>query len=124
MTTAEITVHSEGLRFSAEQRRILLDSFASGATEQEFAVLIETAQARSLDPFKREIFFVKRWDSGKGREVWATLFTFSQTNFFSSPGSWCLVRHPPKLYECAYAPHNNLSARARVCVCVYGKKRC
>lgn len=72
MTTAEITVHGEGLRFNAEQRRILLDSFASGATEQEFAVLIETAQARSLDPFKREIFFVKRWDSGKGREVWAT----------------------------------------------------
>ena len=72
MTTTEITVHSEGLRFSAEQRRILLDSFASGATEQEFAVLIETAQARGLDPFKREIFFVKRWDAGKSREVWAT----------------------------------------------------
>lgn len=72
MTTNEITVQGEGLRFTQEQRQILLDTFANGASDQEFVALVEVAQKRNLDPFKREIFFVKRWDAGKGREVWAT----------------------------------------------------
>ena len=58
------------LTFSAEQRQILRDTFANGATEQEFAVLMEVATQRGLNPFKREIFFVERWDSGKSRMVW------------------------------------------------------
>ena len=67
-----MTVRGDGttLVFSAEQRQILRDTYASGATEQEFAVLMEVAAQRGLNPFKREIFFVKRWDSDKHREVW------------------------------------------------------
>jgi len=59
-----------GLVFDAEQRQILRDTYANGATDGEFAVLMEVATQRGLNPFKREIFFVKRWDSDKHREVW------------------------------------------------------
>lgn len=70
--SSELARTDRGLVFTEEQRRILLDTFANGATEAEFSALVEVAQKRNLDPFKREIFFVKRWDASKGREVWAT----------------------------------------------------
>jgi phage recombination protein Bet len=33
---------------------------------------MEIARARRLNPLLRQIHFVRRWDSGKGREVWST----------------------------------------------------
>lgn len=59
------------LEFSKEQSQIIRDSFANGATESEFAVLMETARVRRLNPLLKQIFFIKRWDSQKKREVWA-----------------------------------------------------
>lgn len=71
--TTEITVRGERqeLVFTKEQRAILRDSFANGASESEFAVLMEVASQRCLNPFTRQIFFVKRWDGDKHREVWS-----------------------------------------------------
>lgn len=57
--------------FSEEQKQIVRDSLANGASEQEFTILWEMAKARNLDPLKREVFFVKRWDSQRQREVWS-----------------------------------------------------
>lgn len=57
--------------FSDEQKQIVRDSLANGASEQEFSILWEMAKARNLDPLKREVFFVKRWDGSKQREVWS-----------------------------------------------------
>ena len=48
--------------FSADQVQILRDSFANGANEQEFAVLLEIARARRLNPILRQIYFVQRWN--------------------------------------------------------------
>ncbi|MEK9207940.1 MAG: phage recombination protein Bet, partial [Patescibacteria group bacterium] len=48
------------------------DSFLSGATVQEAAVLLEVAKARRLNPITKQIHFVKRWDKAKGREVWSS----------------------------------------------------
>lgn len=62
------TVH--GLAFSDEQRRMIRDTYANGATDEEFAVLMEIARARNLNPILRQIHFVKRWDSKKRRDVW------------------------------------------------------
>lgn len=59
------------LEFSKEQSQIIRDSFANGATESEFAVLMETARVRRLNPLLKQIFFIKRWDGQKKREVWA-----------------------------------------------------
>jgi len=63
---------AEPMRFSGEQRAMIRDTFANGASESEFAVLLEVASARRLNPLLRQIHFVKRWDSQKKREVWST----------------------------------------------------
>lgn len=60
------------LEFTAEQRKMILNSFLSGATESEAAVLLELARVRRLNPITKQIHFVKRWDSEKGCEVWAS----------------------------------------------------
>ena len=45
---------------------------ANGATDGEFAVLMEIAKARRLNPLLKQVHFVKRWDKDKARMVWAT----------------------------------------------------
>jgi len=58
--------------FSDEQRQLIRDTFANGCSDAEFAVLMEVARARRLNPLFRQIHFVQRWDSEKHRMVWAT----------------------------------------------------
>jgi phage recombination protein Bet len=60
-----------GIEFTAEQRQMIRDTYASGASDAEFSVLMEIAKVRHLNPLLRQIFFVKRWDGDKRREVWA-----------------------------------------------------
>ncbi len=57
--------------FTEEQRQLIRDTFANGASDAEFAVLMEIARARKLNPLLRQIHFVNRWDSEKHRPVWA-----------------------------------------------------
>lgn len=57
--------------FTPEQRQMIRDTYANGARDGEFQVLMEIAKARRLNPLLKQIHFVKRWDSMKGREVWA-----------------------------------------------------
>lgn len=59
------------LEFSEEQIRMILDSFMNGASKSEAAPLLELARQRGLNPFTRQIHFVKRWDSEKSTFVWA-----------------------------------------------------
>ena len=62
---------SQALTFSSEQRQLIRDAYANGASEQEFRVLLAIAQKRQLDPLMKQIHFVKRWDTEKQREVWS-----------------------------------------------------
>ena len=57
--------------FSEEQQKIIRDSFLGGASAAEAAMLFEVSKSMRLSPLKRQIFFVKRWDSQKRTEVWA-----------------------------------------------------
>jgi phage recombination protein Bet len=57
--------------FTEDQRQLIRDTFANGASDAEFAVLMEIARARKLNPLLRQIHFVNRWDSEKHRPVWA-----------------------------------------------------
>ena len=62
------------LQFTDEQRRMIRDTYAggtSGASDSEFAVLLEIARARRLNPLLRQIHFVSRWDNEKHRAVWS-----------------------------------------------------
>jgi phage recombination protein Bet len=57
--------------FSEAQEQMLLKTFLGGATRDEAMVLMETVRRRRLDPFSRQVYFIKRWDSAKREEVWA-----------------------------------------------------
>jgi len=59
------------LRFTADQERMIRDTCANGASADEFAVLMEIARVRRLNPLLRQIHFVKRWDNQKNRHVWS-----------------------------------------------------
>ena len=71
MTTANELARIGTLDFDDAQRRMIRDTFANGASDQEFAVLLEVAKTRRLNPLLRQIHFVKRWDSNRRMEVWS-----------------------------------------------------
>lgn len=73
MSTALQQVHPSAAApfFSSDQEKIILTTFLGGATKDEAIVLLETVRRRQLDPFSRQVYFVKRWDSAKREEVWA-----------------------------------------------------
>lgn len=64
--------HEEpGLVFTPQQMAMIRDTYANGATQKEFEVLMEIAKLRKLNPLLRQIHFVKRWNKALGREVWS-----------------------------------------------------
>lgn len=71
--TAIVPQHSAQLApfFSPEQERIILNTYLGGATKEEAQVLLATVARRRLDPFSKQVYFVKRWDAQKREEVWA-----------------------------------------------------
>ena len=73
MSTAIQSIQPDAVQpfFTAEQERIILGQFLGGASKSEAAVLLEIVKRRRLDPFSRQVYFVKRWDAGKREEVWA-----------------------------------------------------
>jgi phage recombination protein Bet len=59
------------LEFSIEQKKMIRDSFLTGASDAEAAVLMELARLRRLNPLTRQVHFVKRWNQDRGCETWA-----------------------------------------------------
>lgn len=58
--------------FTPEQEEMIRASFLNGASEQEARVLLELARARGLNPITGQIHFVKRWNSARNCETWAS----------------------------------------------------
>lgn len=58
--------------FGDEHMRIVREAFALGATQQEFEVLWAGAKNRGLDPVRKQIYFVRRFDTEARRYVWAS----------------------------------------------------
>jgi phage recombination protein Bet len=56
--------------FTPEQERMVLNMLG-GATKEEAQVLLATVARRRLDPFSKQVYFVKRYDMQKRMEVWA-----------------------------------------------------
>lgn len=59
------------LSFSNDERQMIRDSFMLGASEGEARALIAIAEHMRLDPFKRQIHFVQRWNKDAGKMIWA-----------------------------------------------------
>lgn len=72
MSETQMVVPQNGhaLTFSPEQRQMIRDMFANGATDPEFQVFMEVARARGLNPITRQIHLVKRWNGDLNRNVW------------------------------------------------------
>lgn len=68
---AQLAMAPAPLVFTEEQRTMIRNMYANGASEQEFGLLLEIAKARRLNPLLRQIHFVKRWDRSKNANVWS-----------------------------------------------------
>ena len=80
MTTDAVTVRKEaraaalasvGASYTAEQIDVIKNTVAVGATDSELALFLTVSQRTGLDPFTKQIHFVKRWDSTRKMEVGA-----------------------------------------------------
>lgn len=57
--------------FTQEQWQLMTDMIMRGATPPEIAFFGEVCKRVGLDPFKKQIHAVKRWDSDQKRFIWS-----------------------------------------------------
>ena len=63
------TPQDSSLTIRDEQLSLLKDTIAKGASDGELSLFVATCNRLRLDPFARQIFLVKRYDSQVQREV-------------------------------------------------------
>ena len=69
MTKLALATPQDGLTIRDEQLSLLKDTIAKGASDGELSLFVATCNRLRLDPFARQIFLVKRYDSKLKKEV-------------------------------------------------------
>ncbi|CAB4164356.1 bet_lambda, phage recombination protein Bet [uncultured Caudovirales phage] len=69
--STEVRQTALAVQFDDKNLELLRDTICKGATEQEFELFIHACKRTGLDPFAKQIYAVKRWDSTLKREAMA-----------------------------------------------------
>jgi phage recombination protein Bet len=66
-STAVVVVEDQ--QFSQEKIDLLKSTICAGATNEELALFLEVCKLTRLNPFRKQIYAVKRWDGKAKREI-------------------------------------------------------